>query len=151
MRESLPLKQPISTLIVIHTPDLQVLLIERADHPGYWQSVTGSRENEEALIDTATREVFEETGLIAAEHQLRDWQTHTDYEIFPIWRHRYPPGVTTNREHVFSLQVPHIVPITLSPREHLAARWLDWQHAAQQVFSPSNAQAILQLPHHLGA
>ena len=34
-----PPKIPESVLVVIHTPDLQVLLIERTDPPGYWQSV----------------------------------------------------------------------------------------------------------------
>ena len=37
-----PFKIPESVLVVIHTPALEVLLIERADKPGYWQSVTGS-------------------------------------------------------------------------------------------------------------
>ena len=35
-------KIPQSVLVVIHTPALEVLLLERADHPGFWQSVTGS-------------------------------------------------------------------------------------------------------------
>ena len=138
-----PPKQPVSVLVVIHTPDLQILLIERADRPGYWQSVTGSREGDEALSDTARREVREETGIDALA--LHDWQQQNVYEIYPHWRHRYAPGVTHNTEHVFSLQLPAPQPVQLAAGEHLAWQWLPWQQAAELVFSPSNADAIKKL------
>lgn len=140
-----PYKIPRSVLVVIHTPALEVLLIERADKPGYWQSVTGSLDHDdEALATTAWREVGEETGL--AEGELRDWGLANVYEIYPVWRHRYAPGVTHNTEHVFGLTVPAAVPVQLNPREHLAQAWLPWREAADRCFSPSNAEAILQLP-----
>ena len=138
-------KQPISVLVVIHTADLDVLLLERADHPGYWQSVTGSCEPGEVLRDAAMREVREETGLEASHFDLRDWQTWNEYEIYPHWRHRYAPGVTRNTEHVFGLQLPERLAIRIAPREHLAYQWLPWQDAAEKVFSPSNREAILRL------
>jgi dATP pyrophosphohydrolase len=142
---SRPFKIPRSVLVVIHTPGLEVLLIERADKPGYWQSVTGSLDAEdEPLKLTARREVLEETGITGGE--LRDWQLENVYEIYPVWRHRYAPGVTHNTEHVFGLTVPHPLPVTLSPREHLAYAWLPWREAADRCFSPSNAEAILHLP-----
>ncbi len=140
-----PFKIPRSVLVVIHTPALEVLLIERADKPGYWQSVTGSLDAEdEPLQTTARREVAEETGI--TEGALRDWDQRTVYEIYPVWRHRYAPGVSHNTEHVFGLTVPHTLPVRLNPREHLASLWLPWQEAAARCFSPSNAAAILQLP-----
>ncbi|MEW5903835.1 MAG: dihydroneopterin triphosphate diphosphatase [Pseudomonadota bacterium] len=139
-------KQPVSVLVVIHTPALDVLLLERADHPGYWQSVTGSRDGEESLRDTALREVGEETGLDAARYVLSDWQQQNEYEIYATWRHRYAPGITHNTEHVFGLLLPQPLAVRIAPREHLAYRWLPWQEAAAKVFSPSNREAILQLP-----
>ena len=147
-------KIPESVLVVIHTADLQVLLIERADKPGFWQSVTGSKDApDEALRETAIREVFEETGIRIGttevpEENLRDWQLSNVYEIYPVWRHRYAPGVTHNTEHVFGLRVPAGIPVTLAEREHLQYRWLSWRDAADLCFSPSNAEAILQLPRH---
>jgi dATP pyrophosphohydrolase len=143
----LPHKIPLSTLIVVHTPDLQVLLIERADAPGYWQSVTGSQEVGETLAETATRELREETGIDAARYGgVRDWQMSNVYEIYLRWRHRYAPGVTHNTEHVFGLEVPEPVAVVLEPREHRAYAWLPWQEAAAKCFSWSNRDAILRLP-----
>jgi dATP pyrophosphohydrolase len=139
-------KQPVSVLVVIYTVAGDVLLLERADHPGYWQSVTGSRDDEEKLVETAIREVREETGLDARQYSLTDWHLQNVYEIYAHWRYRYPPGVTHNTEHVFGLQLPERVDIQLEPREHLNCQWLAWQDAAEKVFSPSNRAAILELP-----
>lgn len=139
-------KQPISTLIVIYTSALDVLLLERADHPGYWQSVTGSRDGDESLRQTAIREVGEETGLDANRYELTDWEVQNVYDIYPEWMHRYRPGTTHNTEHVFGLQLPQQVAVQLSPHEHLNYQWLPWGEAADKVFSPSNRAAILQLP-----
>ncbi len=142
-----PFKIPESVLVVIHTQQQQVLLLERADHPGFWQSVTGSRDTpDEALVQTAVREVFEETGITARAADFRDWGVSNIYEIYPQWRARYAPGVTRNTEHVFSLCVPTATAVTLSPHEHTACQWLPWLDAADQCFSPSNAEAILMLP-----
>lgn len=142
-------KQPVSVLVVIHSADGQVLLIERADRAGFWQSVTGSREGQEALIDTARREVHEETGLDADAYLLSDWHITNRYEIYPHWRHRYPPGVTENEEHVFGLLLPAPRPVTLAPDEHSRYQWLPWAEAADKVFSPSNAEALRLLPRYL--
>ena len=139
-------KQPVSTLVVIYTTALEVLLLERADHPGYWQSVTGSRDDDEPLSRTAAREAFEETGLDAGKFKLSDWHYQNNYEIYPVWRHRYAPGITQNTEHVFGLELPAKEPITISPREHLNYLWLPWQEAAEKCFSPTNRAMIMQLP-----
>lgn len=147
-------KIPESVLVVIHTGELEVLLLERADHPGFWQSVTGSKDSMgENLALTARREVAEETGIVIGSEavpssELRDWNLRNVYEIYPRWRHRYASGVTHNTEHVFGLCVPLGVAVELNPREHLRHRWLPWREAAEACFSPSNAQAILQLPTH---
>jgi dihydroneopterin triphosphate diphosphatase len=145
-------KIPRSVLVVVYTPALDVLLIERADHPGYWQSVTGAKDSaREAYATTARREVFEETGIEVGSPEvpataLRDWRLANVYDIYPQWQHRYAPGVTRNTERVFGLVVPEGTPVRLAPREHLRWQWLPWRDAAQACFSPSNAEAILQLP-----
>ena len=141
-------KIPVSVLVVIHTAELDVLLLERADAPGFWQSVTGSKDAvDEQLAETCRREVAEETGIDLASHAdcLHDWQMEHVYEIYPQWRHRYAPGVTRNTEHVFGLRLPRRVEPKLAPREHLRHAWLGWQEAAERCFSPANAAAIRML------
>lgn len=145
-------KIPESVLVVIHTPDLRVLLLERADHPGFWQSVTGSRDrSDEPLEETCRREVFEETGIDATAYRLCDWGLLNRYEIYAHWRHRYPDGVTHNTEHVFGLMIPEPVAVRIAPREHLRYEWLAWSVAAERCFSWTNVEAIRQLPQRVGA
>lgn len=144
--KELKYKIPVSVLVVVHTAELQVLLLERADHPGYWQSVTGSQDDDETLAQTAIREVREETGLDAIRYRLADWGMQNEYEIFPEWRWRYAPGVTRNTEHVFGLLLPAPLAVRLAPREHLAYQWLPYERAAEKVFSWSNARALRALP-----
>lgn len=143
-------KIPESVLVVIHTPACQVLLIERTDYPGFWQSVTGSKDfQRELFVDTAAREVFEETGIQAEASGFVDWAVLNVYDIYPAWRHRYAPGVTRNTEHVFSLCVPCGTKVSLNPQEHTAFQWLPYRAAAEVCHSPSNAEAILLLPRFL--
>lgn len=145
-------KIPESVLVVIYTPQLDVLLIERAKQPGFWQSVTGSKDTlDEPWEETAIREVQEETGIVVGSPEvpapaLADWTVENVYEIYPVWRHRYAPGVTHNTERVFGLCVPRGTHVTLAPLEHTRYVWLPYQAAADRCFSPSNAEAILQLP-----
>jgi len=137
-------KLPESVLVVVHTAQLQVLLLERAAQPGFWQSVTGSREPDDPdLLATARRELVEETGL--AVGSLAGWRLTNRYEIWPQWRARYAPDVTHNTEHVFGFRVPEITVATLDPAEHTRQVWLPWQEAMEKVFSPTNRDAIWQL------
>jgi dATP pyrophosphohydrolase len=147
-----PFKIPQSVLVVIYTRSLSVLLIKRADVPDFWQSVTGSKDSlAESFDQTARREVLEETGIDTRvgsplASQLRDWHLENVYEIYPGWRHRYPPGVLKNTEHLFGLQVPENIQVRLSAQEHTAFQWLPHQQAAQRCYSSSNAEACLMLP-----
>ena len=140
-----PYKTPISALVLIHTADLQVLLLERADKKGFWQSVTGSLEDGETPHDAAIREVAEETGLIATDYNFSDWQLSNVYEIYPHWRYRYAPDVTHNTEHVFGLELPAALPVQLSSAEHVRHEWVDWCEAARRVFSWTNVEALKEL------
>jgi len=138
-------KTPVSALVLIHTAHLQVLIMERADKAGFWQSVTGSLEAGETPQQAAIREVLEETGLDATQYDLQDWQASNTYEIYPHWRYRYAPGITTNVEHLFALELPKEIAITLAPDEHVQYEWVDWREAAKRVFSWTNVDALKRL------
>ena len=144
-------KTPISALVIIHTKDLQVLIMERADKVGFWQSVTGSLEHNETPKQAAIREVLEETGLACDQYDLQDWQISNTYEIYPHWRQRYAPSVTENIEHLFGLELPFALPVTLAPNEHTRYEWVNWREAANRVFSWTNVDALKRLGerHHL--
>jgi len=145
-------KIPRSVLVVIYTADLQVLMLERAGWPGFWQSVTGSVDHmNEPLMTTAAREVREETSIDVSLYRLTDWEIENRFEIFKKNLSRYAEGVTHNEEHVFGLELPQIVPVRLAPTEHLDYRWLPWQEAAAATPSWSNRDAILLLPQKRGA
>jgi dihydroneopterin triphosphate diphosphatase len=148
----MPHKIPRSVLVVIHTPQNDVLLIERTDAngraSGVWQSVTGSLDREdESFTGCAIREIQGETGLDANApgHLLTDWKLENTYDIWPHYLHRYAPGVTRNTERVFGLCIPAPVKVTLSPSEHVNQMWLPWDQAALRVSSASNEAAIRRL------
>ncbi|HET9734975.1 MAG TPA: dihydroneopterin triphosphate diphosphatase [Burkholderiales bacterium] len=140
-------KLPVSVLVVVHTDALDVLLLERASRPGYWQSVTGSLDRlEEPLADAARRELQEETGIAAAAGRLDAWNVVNVFEIFAEWRHRFAAGTTHNTEHVFGFRLPGRLPVVLDAQEHTAYAWRPWREAADQCFSWSNQDAIRMLP-----
>lgn len=136
-------KKPVSVLVLIHDPQADILLLERAAHPGYWQSVTGSLEDGETPLAAAVREVEEETGIVCEPACFIDWHLSNRFEIFAEWRARYAEGVSHNVEHVFSLCVPAGTSAITAPGEHRAWRWLPWREAASACFSWSNRDAIL--------
>lgn len=139
-------KLPVSVLVLVHTCALEVLLLERAMRPGFWQSVTGSLDRlDEPLEQAAAREVLEETGIDAAAARLMRWNVVYTFEIYPQWRHRFAPGVVQNVEHVFALELPSRTPVRIAPQEHVAFIWLPWREAAARCFSWSNRDAILML------
>ena len=145
MNANKPFKQPVSVLVVIHHQHRQFLMLQRVDNPEFWQSVTGSLEADEVPIDAAVRELCEETGLCLAKEQVHDWQLYYDYDIYPEYWHRYPPGTRRNTEHVFSVNVALDSPIVIAPAEHSAYRWVDASSALAMAYSPSNRNAIEQL------
>ena len=140
-----PYKRPVSVLVVIHHQHRQFLMLQRVDKPEFWQSVTGSLEADENPIEAAVRELCEETGLCLAKEQVHDWQLYYDYDIYPEYWYRYPPGTRRNTEHVFSVNVALDSPIVIAPAEHSAYRWVDANSALAMAYSPSNRNAIEQL------
>ncbi len=146
MTPKLPPKLPVSVLVLVHTAAREVLLLERASRPGFWQSVTGSLDRgDEPPAEAARRELREETGIEARPERLRRWPLAYSFEIFAEWRHRFVPGTTHNTEHVFSLELPGRVPVALAPDEHVASLWLPWREAAAKCFSWSNRDVIRML------
>lgn len=139
-------KKPESVLVVIYCQTtLHCLMMQRKDDPNFWQSVTGSLENNELPIETAIREVYEETGIdiVGSNLSLVDAKHVVEFEIFPQFRHRYAPQVKINKEHWFYLPLTTEVKPMLS--EHLAYQWMSIQDAANLTLSPNNREAIKKI------
>jgi aspartyl-tRNA synthetase len=135
-------KRPVSVLVVIYAQDTKrVLMLQRRDDPDFWQSVTGSLEEETAL-QAAAREVKEEVTIDVACEQLtlKDCQRTVEFEIFSHLRHRYAPGIERNTESWFCLALPREREVVFT--EHLAYRWVNAADAAALTKSWSNRQAI---------
>jgi dihydroneopterin triphosphate diphosphatase len=136
-------KRPESVLVAVYAATGKVLLLKRADHPDFWQSVTGSLTWEETdSRDAAMRELREETGIVASPDALRDLALTFRFPIFPQWRYRYAPEVSENLEHAFAYRVPEEEIIDLNPQEHTAFVWLPFAEAAARVTSWTNRKVI---------
>ncbi len=136
-------RRPESVLIVVHTPALDCLLLERVEPRGFWQSVTGTLRWAESPAECAARELMEETGL--EPHDLRDAQIQRSFPILPAWRSRYAPDVESNVEHQWYLEVPEVRAVRIEPTEHVAYLWLAVDAALEKVASWTNREALQRL------
>ena len=136
-------RRPESVLVVVHTPKLDCLLLERVEPRGFWQSVTGTLRWAETPAECAARELAEETGL--APDGLRDAQVRRSFPILPAWRSRYAPGVDSNVEHQWYLEVPEVRAVEIERTEHVAYLWLPVEAAIEKVASWTNREALQRL------
>jgi dATP pyrophosphohydrolase len=141
----MPYKQPRSVQIVVfaeNAGEREYLLLRRiASHGGFWQSVTGSLEEDETHAQAAVREVYEETGITRREDQLIDLDVINVFEIAPQWRAKYAPGVTRNEEVCFALKVDKCE-IRIDPIEHDEYIWVNDATAVQMLYWESNKRAF---------
>jgi 8-oxo-dGTP pyrophosphatase MutT (NUDIX family) len=136
-------RRPESVLIVVYTTARECLVLKRVAPADFWQSVTGTLGWEETAAAAAEREVREETGLDPAG--LRDSGRAQTFPILPAWRHRFAPDVKENLEHVWYLEIPERVAVTLNPAEHGAYEWLPLEQAIARVSSWTNREALERL------
>ena len=136
-------RRPESVLVIVHTADLECLLIERVSPEGFWQSVTGTLGWDETPAAAAAREVREETGL--DPKGLRDAGIARAFPILPAWRSRYAPAVTENLEHLFYPELTERRSVTLDPAEHRASVWLPVGEAIAKVASWTNREGLERL------
>jgi len=148
----MPFKQPRSVQIVIFTETEKgrdYLLLRRVQsHGGFWQSVTGSLEANETHLDAAVREVYEETGYRPLASDLIELGLVNVFEIAPLWRAKYAPGVTHNEEVCFALEVAR-QDVVIDRIEHDTFAWVDYDTALTMIYWESTRcafAAVADLP-----
>lgn len=119
------------------------LLLKRiASYGGFWQSVTGSLEEDETHKRAAVREIQEETSISATEDDLIELGIVNTFEIAPQWRSRYEAGVTHNEEVCFALRIKER-DIRLDPIEHESWCWVSYEQAMELLYWESNKRALI--------
>jgi len=83
---------PVSVLVLIHTSDGQVLLMERADAPASGSRSPARRMPAKRWSRPRFAKCARKTGLDATQFDLTQWGIENRYEIYDRWRHRYAPG-----------------------------------------------------------
>ena len=131
-------------LVLVYADRSNVLLLRRVRPFDFWQSVTGSLDENETPDVTAVRELYEETG-IAGKDALEDTGISRTFTIDPRWRDRYAPGVTENLEHEFRLRLPSPAAVHLDVCEHCEFEWVDIDRAIERVWSWTNREALERL------
>ncbi len=137
-------RRPLSVLVVVHTADREVLLLQRSNPFPFWQSVTGSLQPDETHREAACRELFEETGL-RDEGELEYTGVSRQFAIDPRWLSRFAPGVVENVEFEYRYRVQRVIDIRTSDEEHSAHRWLPLPEAIDLVWSWTNRAALCHL------
>jgi dihydroneopterin triphosphate diphosphatase len=121
--------------------EILYLLLKRSDYRNpCWQGVTGAPFPQEALVDAAKREVFEETGLTIKKIEQTDYSF--SYPI-PGWhRWRFEPETKIIEEYVFSAKLDNISDNIRLSDEHCDFKWIDFQTAISLLSWETNKEAL---------
>ena len=125
-------------LIHVRRGDEFLVAHRASDHGGYWHTIAGGVEPEEAVHVAALRELCEETGLEAEELQPLGEFAY----VREAWEEE--PGLRV-RVDAFLVDVEQGWEPELND-EHDEYRWLQREEAAELLFWPEPAQLLRSLP-----
>ena len=120
----------------IHRATVEYLLLKRSDdealYPGLWQMVTGTIEAGESAVETARRELAEETGIVT-DHLV----------VVPCISSFYSPDDdTVHNIPVFAVKTLWNAEVLLS-NEHQDFRWLDFEAALHLLSFPGHKEGLI--------
>jgi dATP pyrophosphohydrolase len=123
----------------------EYLLLQRSQSQvGHiWQPVVGAARWNEELVESAKREVFEETGITRLEGIMAVGYAFSFTFRF-LDNSRYAPGVDTIRNVVFAARVRRTQSIALSD-EHVDYSWFEYEEALERLYWPEDKKALTQL------
>jgi lipoyl(octanoyl) transferase len=153
-RELVPRPETIRLVkIIVHDGERVLLLHRRPERGGFWQPVSGTIEEGESALDTARRELVEETGHAGQPAPLDLTQSFLIESQYLAAR--YPSPIIAS-EAVFHAPLDAHLPVRIDTREHddwgwftLAEamekiRWTDDREALEKVESRLRSLAVAQ-------
>jgi lipoyl(octanoyl) transferase len=142
-RELVPKSDTIRLVkVLIHDGDRVLLLHRRPERGNFWQPITGSIEAGEQPLETARREIVEETGNGSepAEMDLR--------QSFMIESHylaaRYPTPIIAS-EIGFHARLSSHLPIRMDAEEHDEFGWFSFAEAYERIKWTDDREALEKL------
>lgn len=108
-----------------------------------WQFIAGGGEDNETPLQAAKREIFEESGVDAANIMVLKSMCHIPTSIFQK-KHlaHWPANTYVVPEYAFGFYCPK--PIVLS-HERIEYAWLDYDNALKRLKWDSNRTALYEL------
>ncbi len=148
-------RRPEKTMIYLYRRNLdepgaanepEYLLLKRSQSQAghIWQPVVGAAQWDEELIESARREVFEETGVTRLQGLMAVGYAFSFVFRFSGQESHYPPDAKTIRNIVFAAQVGDKQQIALSD-EHIDYGWFPYRDALDKLHWPEDKKALIQL------
>ena len=142
-RELVPRPETIRLVkILVHDSDRILLLHRRAERGNFWQPVTGSIEEGELPLETARRELVEETGHPGDPRPLDLEQSFLIESAYLAAKH---DGPIIASEINFASTLDSRLPIKLDPEEHDGHGWFTFAEAYEKIRWTDDREALERL------
>ncbi|HUP62591.1 MAG TPA: lipoyl(octanoyl) transferase LipB [Thermoanaerobaculia bacterium] len=142
-RELVPRRETIRLVkVLVRDGDRVLLLHRRPERGNFWQSITGAIEDGESPLETARRELREETGQNAEPEALDLTQSFMIESHFLEARH---PSPIIASEIAFAAMLDSRVPVALDAVEHDAYGWFTFAEAYERIRWTDDREALERL------
>ena len=128
--------------VLAHDRDRVLLLHRRRERGNYWQPVTGAIEDGESPVETARRELREETGHAGEPEPLDLTQSFMIDSKF--LRSQHPAPIIAS-EIAYAAPLDSRAPLRLDAEEHDASGWFTFAEAYERIQWTDDREALDRL------
>jgi lipoyl(octanoyl) transferase len=148
-REMVPRAESIRLIkVMVHDGERVLLLHRRPERGNFWQPITGSIEEGELPIDTARRELIEETGHSGEPEPIDLQQSFMIESHFLAATH---PAPIIASETGFAFELPSRATIRMDAEEHDRYGWFTFAEAYETIRWTDDREALEKLETRLSA
>ena len=142
-RELVPRPETIKLVkVLVHDGDRVLLLHRRAERGNFWQPITGSIEEGEQPLETARRELVEETGHRGDPQSLELKQSFLIESAYLASKYA---GPIIASEINFAAALDSRLPIRMDAEEHDAHGWFTFAEAYEKIRWTDDREALEKL------